>query len=200
MDTSIRMPRTVPLLGLTLLLLAAATVSGCRATLTPNQRQELETRVVAAPLEDVFAAVRDTVINAGYEIIESDYRGGMLGFQRDVQVYSPGAAAGMSIFLAPAGDIYLHDYGWIFIDTLFWPLSGLWAAPRNYATARDSVVNERGNVSFKELAARSVRFRISLHGVEWDTEHYPYTIRRLHEEVERQLLLQDTGPLSRSPP
>jgi hypothetical protein len=178
-----------PLLSLTLLLLTS-----CATMLSPTQRQQLETRVYAAPFERAFAAARDTLINHGYAIGVSDFDGGVLSATLHVPTANPNTALALSI-LAPFGDFYMERYAWALVDLLLWPISVAWAAPSNYMIAKRSFREVTATLSFEAVAEERTRVRITLTGVDWDAEKYPVTIRQMQEEMHRQLFIKEGDKL-----
>lgn len=169
--------------------------SGCSTMLTSDQRQELETQIHSASLHKVFAAVRDTAVNEGYDVRSSDFAGGLLLISSESLKYSPGTAALTTFLLPPVGDIYVGRYGFAILDLLLWPWSVVWATPINYQRAKTDFNELSGTVSFTKLSPRETRVRISIKGTPWDTEVYPRMIQHLHTEIGRQLFVtggQDT--------
>ncbi len=172
------------------LVLALASVSlGCATTLAPAQRQELETQIHDASYDQTIVASRDALTNLGFWIASSDVEGGLLSVTREVRTHDPRKALTLSILLPSAGDVYLGRFGWAVVNLLLWPTSIVWAAPYNYHLAR-RMTKVSGTSVFEDLGAERTRVRIALVGVPWDTEHYPVMIRRIHEEIARQLFLR----------
>ena len=177
-------------LGLALLL-----VLGCatNAPLSPAQRQQLETRVVEADAATTFHAARDAILNLGFRVQSSDFNGGILVFESEVQGKDPGLAAGLSM-IAPLGDVYVGRYSRAPIDTLFWPVAWIWAAPSNYAEAKKDLILVHGTFTTQALGESRTRTRITLNGIPQSADSYPVIIRRIHEEVERQVFLRAADP------
>lgn len=161
-----------------------------RTLLTPNQRQELETRVFEASLRNTFDAAREAIINRGYLVNASDFDGGILTCTQQIQKFEPTTALTLSLICPTVGDFYMERYGWGVFDLFFWPFSILWAAPSNFRLAQTEHFNARGTMSFEPLGEMSTRMRVTLHGVTWDTERYPVIIRSLQEGVGRQLFIK----------
>jgi hypothetical protein len=182
---------TASRISLVVVSLGALGSASCTAMLTPNQRQELETRTYQASVRDTFAATRDTVLNRGYQVKQSDFEGGVLTFERSQLRFSPKTALGLSILCPTAGDFYVERYGWGVFDAFLWPFSIVWAAPSNYLIAGSTYAALQGTVSFDALAPERTRIRVTLSGVPWDVETYPVGIRDLQEEVERQLFIRE---------
>lgn len=162
--------------------------------LSSTQRQQLETRVYPASYERTFAAARDTLINHGYAIGVSDFDGGVLSGKLRVLGSNPDTALALSI-LAPIGDFYMGRYAWALVDLFLWPFSIAWAAPSNYMIAKRDWQEVTGTLSFEGVAAEKTRVRITLAGVDWDEKKYPVTIRRLQEEMNRQLFIKEGDTL-----
>ena len=102
---------------------------------------------------------------------------------------NPKTALALSI-LAPFGDFYMGRYGWALFDLLLWPFSVAWAAPSNYMMAKRDWREVTATLSFEDVAAKRTRVRITLTGIDWDAEKYPVTIRRMQEEMNRQLFIK----------
>ncbi len=169
---------------------SALLLTSCASMLSSNQRQQLETKVYAAPYERTFAASRDALVNAGYLIAESDFDGGVISVSNQLRTHNPKTALIWSIFLPPVGDFYLERYAWGVVDLLLWPFSIAWAAPSNYMLAKKRMKEINGTFSFERLKPERTRLRITLTGVDWDVDKYPPLIRGLQEEVERQLFIK----------
>ena len=181
-----RIPRTAAiLLGSSALLLTS-----CAGMLSSNQRQQLETKVYAAPYERTFAASRDALVNAGYLIAESDFDGGVLSVSSQLRTHDPNTALMWSVLVTPVGDFYMQRYAWGLLDLVLWPFSIAWAAPSNYMLARKWTKEVNGTFSFESLKPERTRLRITLTGIDWDADKYPKLIRGLQEEVERQLFIK----------
>ena len=115
------------------------------------------------------------------------------GTSQLVPRYDTTTAVTLSIVIPPVGDFYVDRPVAMIFDTLFWPFSVVWAPPINYVKARDERREIEGNVSFDRVTENQTKVRITLNGVSWDIETYPPTIRRLHDEMERQLFLKTGG-------
>ena len=159
------------------------------------QRQRLETRLYDASYESVFPAARDAVVNHGWAITSADRDSGLLTVSGQIRVHDPRTALTLSILLPPAGDLYMDRYGWAIFDTLLWPYSILWCAPTNLRLARTRT-ETTGSVAFDVLGPDLTRTRISFVGMAWDSETYPVRIRRLQEEIDRQLFLREVQALA----
>ncbi len=179
-------------------LLLAVLAVGCATRLSPTQRQQLETRVYAASYERTFAATRDAFVNSGYLITESDFDGGILGVSSEVQPKNPNTALGLSV-LSPFGDIYMGRWGWAIFDLLLWPFSVVWAMPSNYTIAKGRWDEVEGNIAFEKLGPERTRARISIRGLGYNADTEPVVIKRLQEELERQLFIQEGDTLGGEP-
>ena len=84
----------------------------------------------------------------------------------------------------------MQRYAWGIFDLLLWPFSIVWAAPSNYHLARTRKNEIQGTVALQELKPERTRMRITLKGMDWDTNKYPAVIRSLQEEIERQLFVK----------
>jgi hypothetical protein len=71
--------------------------------------------------------------------------------------------------------------------------------------AKKRTVDVNGTFSFERLKPDRTRLRITLTGIDWDAEKYPTMIRRLQEEIERQLFIKagdtlgERGPVTEEP-
>ncbi len=173
-----------------LLALIVLLSSACATILSPNQRQQLETRVYEASFERTFAASRDAFINQGYLIEESDFSGGVISVSQQTLEHNPNTALTWSILAPPVGDFYMRRYAWGMFDLLLWPFSIVWAAPSNYMIAKSRHKDVDGTLSFESLSPERTRLRISLMGVNYDEKTYPVLVRGLQEEIERQLFIK----------
>lgn len=184
--------------GTALAALALASLS-CATPLSPNQRQQLETKVYPASYERSFAATRDAFFNKGYAIEESDFEGGVLSASQEILAKNPKTVLTTSILVPPAGDFYMGRYAWGIFDLVLWPWSIAWAAPSNYLIARGDWKKVRGTASFESLKEEATRVRIALTGVTRDVEKYPALIRELQEEIERQLFIKEGATIGGEP-
>ena len=182
-----------------LLALIVLLSSACATILSPNQRQQLETRVYEASFERTFAASRDAFINRGYLIEESDFNGGVISVSNQVLAHNATTALTWSILAPPVGDFYMKRYAWGVFDLLLWPLSIAWAAPSNYFIAKSRHKDIDGTLSFERLSPERTRLRISLVGVNHDEKTYPVLVHGLQEEIERQLFIKEGDTLDGEP-
>ncbi len=177
-------------------LVAALLGTGCAmrsAGLSAPQRQQLETRVVEAPVTTTFHAARDAILNLGYRVQSSDFQGGVLVFTGEIPGKDPVLAAGLST-LAPIGDLYVGRTKRAAIDTVFWPVAWIWAAPSNYHAAKKDRIAVHGTLTTQRLGETRTRTRVTLSGVPQGAESYPLIIRSLYEEIERQVFLRAADP------
>lgn len=192
--------RLVPALLLPLIL----SFTSCQAMLTPEQRQQLETRIYETEYSATFGAARDVLINQGFEIRASDFAGGILQVQTTRKKFSGGrttlAFVG-SFLLPPVGDAMMdRGGGAVVVDILTWPLSILWAPWINLHHGISETKAVTGNLAFDRLGLAQTRLRISMSGVPWDVTHYPREIRRLQDLIGRQLLLKKADRLGEPAP
>lgn len=173
-------------------------LTACVTTLSPTQRQQLETHVYVASYERTFAATRDAFVNAGYLIVDSDFNGGVIAVSTSVRRKQPNTALGLSV-VAPFGDVYMERYGWAVFDTFLFFVSWIWAMPSNYMIARNSWDEVGGNVSFEQLGPERTRLRISFRDMSHDAKTYPVLIRRLQQEIDRQLFMKEGDTLGGEP-
>jgi hypothetical protein len=179
-------------------LILLGLLAACATHLSPTQRQQLETKVYAASYERTFAATRDAFVNQGFVLEESDFDGGILGVSTEIQPKNPNTALGLSL-LSPFGDAYMGRWGWAVVDLLLWPISIAWAMPSNYVIARSRWKEVDGNAAFEKLGPERTRLRVSLRGIPHDAEKYPVRIKRLQEEIERQLFIKEGDTLGGEP-
>lgn len=171
-------------------LVSVVLVVGCATLLSPNQRQQLETKVYEASYDDTFAACRDAFVNHGFIIDDSDHTGGIMAVSSQTRRHNPNTALALSIFLTPIGDFYMERYAWGIFDLILWPFSIVWAAPSNYFLARSRMTETEGTVAIQDLKPERTRVRITISSIEWDTKKYPALIHGLQEEIERQLFMK----------
>lgn len=186
---AMKAPPVRPFLGWLCALGALSGVS-CTTLLSPNQRQELETRVFSASSKATFAAARDTVVNRGYQVNTSDFGGGILTFEGEQQSHNPSTALTLSLICPTAGDFYMDRYGWGVFDLFFWPYSIVWAVPSNVHIANTRFKAVKGTLAFEALGELRTKTRVTISGIPADTEKYPVVIRDLQEEIGRQLFIQ----------
>ena len=193
-------PRSFVCSATTCVVLAALVSLSCASPLSPNQRQQLETKVYAGSYERSFAATRDAFFNMGYAIEESDFDGGVLSVSQQILAKNPNTVLATSILVPPAADFYMGRYAWGIFDLLLWPWSIAWAAPSNYLMAMRDWKDVRGTVSFERLRHPvTTRVRIALSGITPDAKNYPALIRDLHEEIERQLFIKEGATIGDEP-